>query len=479
MKDEIKEPLNPEAPEQLGIRFKIHRLMIMIFSLLLYTMVFFHRNSPSSMTNDLLDYFKVTKSDLSLISSMFLWSSAIIQLLVAPFADIFEPYILWTFFTIILIIGTVISGFTTSFPLFVIGRFLTGIGVGPSFLAISKFTLGWYDVKYLPVLTGLTLGFGGIGTLLSSFPTVILLKALGWRWVFHVSSIFSGVLIAILFFIGRADPRKYGYPPVKGSKMSSTNKKVTFCESFKIAWRNCVSVSKLLQFWIDCILNFIISGNIMSFQSYWSGSWIMDVKGYSQTKMSNVSIAFTVGQILPPLIVPFFSSKIGHKRVVMAMLVIYLAVCIIFAAANENIPLGVLITLLFLNTATMFIMQPSMSAIIIGLVDSQATATGLGIFNLCAFVGSAVIQMISAEILKHEKTIGNNHYTWKSYNNAVWYPAIAFMVVGIIDFYFAIDPTRKKTQSKENENESENSFESNENNHYEEDSHNDNNVAEL
>ncbi|OHS96018.1 hypothetical protein TRFO_10191 [Tritrichomonas foetus] len=434
---------NLEIPQN-GTKFKIHRMFIMIFSLSLYTMVFFHRNSPAAMTNDLLDYFHVTKSDLSLISSMFLWSSALVQIIVAPFTDIFEPYLLYSFFTSVSIAGCLMCGFAKSFKLFVAGRFFIGIGIGPSYLAISKFTLGWFDTnKYLAILTGITLGVGGVGTFLCSFPLVYLEQRIGWRWIHYIAAIFSGVIITILFFIGRADPTKYGYYPVYGSKVSKVDPNTTILHVLKTAGKNFLEVIKVGQFWINVFINVTLPGLIMSFQSYWAGSWLMDVKGYSTTKMSNVCIAFTVGQIIPPIVAPFISSKIGHKRMVMSMIVVYLLMCIVFAAFNEKLPLGALVFLLFVNTTSMFSMSPSLTTIVINLVDNSVTATGLGIINTFAFVGSALAQMLSAEILKHEPQVVENVYSWQSYNNAIWYPSIAFMVISLIVYSFAIDPTKR------------------------------------
>lgn len=478
---------------QNGTKFRVHRLLILIFSLLLYTMVFFHRNCPLSMTNDLIDYFKVSKSDLSLISSMFMWSSAAAQFLVAPFTDVYEPFYALVIFNAISILGCVLCGFSTKFIVFVIGRFLTGVGIGPTFLAISKFALGWYNgYKYLPIITGISLGFGGLGTFLSSVPLVQLEKSIGWRWVFFTVGIFSAIMTIILGFIGRADPELFGYDEVEGSKISKPykahmkrkmksklkkklknddsnsqqlNEKLnqdshhgineqnddieadssSFCLIAKTMWNNLLSVIKLSQFWINSILNFVQAGLSMAFQAYWAGLWMTDVKHYSTDKMSSISIAFTIGQIVPPVIVPFISSKIGHKNMVHVQTFLYGVMCVIFAIFHDKLGDVVIAILLFINTATMFIILPSLSALIVGIVSPDASATGMGVLNVFAFVGASVLQMISATILKHEKQTAENVYSWKSYNNAIFYPSIALIGAVVLLYFAATDPFKNKS----------------------------------
>lgn len=125
------------------------------------------------------------------------------------------------FFNALSVIGCILCGLSTKFITFVIGRFFIGIGVGPTFLAVNKFPLGWYNVlKYFPILSGVNLGFGGIGTFIASFPLVKLEQAAGWRWVFHITTIFTSVVVTVLAYIGRADPTLYGYDNVESSNVS-------------------------------------------------------------------------------------------------------------------------------------------------------------------------------------------------------------------------------------------------------------------
>lgn len=155
-------------------------------------------------------------------------------------------------------------------------------------------------------------------------------------------------------------------------------------------------------------------------------------------------MAFTLGQILTPLVVLFISAKVGHIRMIRFQALIHGVMSIAFAACNEKIPLIAVASLLFVNTASMFIMLPSLNSIIVCISGEDASATGLGVFNVFGFVGASVVQMISAEILKHEKQIEENVNSWKSYNNANFYPSIAFIAVALIIYAWAKDPFKEK-----------------------------------
>ena len=86
----------------------------------------------------------------------------------------------------IAIAGSALSALATGYGLLVVGQVLIGIGCAPAFLVCTVFIARHFPTDRFAAVSGLTLGLGGVGMLLTGTPLAWLIQATSWRMGFWV-----------------------------------------------------------------------------------------------------------------------------------------------------------------------------------------------------------------------------------------------------------------------------------------------------
>lgn len=414
--------------------FKIHRFALLICGFLAIVTVYFHRTSPAVIGQNIKIAFNITDSQVSLVSSLFFWSTAVIQPLAAPFNDHFDPFLLLTIISTIASIGAVISGAAKTFSLLLFGRVLTGIGVGSIYLSLSRFGLAWFSFDLFPIIAGICLASGGIGSFISTTPLEYIAEKLSWRWAFYLSSIYGFVLSIIMFLIGKGDPTQFGYDPVPGAKPPAQNTD-SFISKIKGLGPSFLKVIKIKKFWLLNAVSFFITGSLLQIQSFWCGPYLRDVLHFSDRRRASILSSLTIGQIASSILTPFISKKVNnvfypvHVAILISM---YLALFIMVIGSDFNsVSIYVfLILLAFCGIAP----SPIIFGFVPKIVPEDCSATGLGFYNVWAFVGSAIFQTITSGLMNLKYSSEEMKYGW-----SIWFPTVIYFIMGGCAFiYFQI-----------------------------------------
>ena len=86
----------------------------------------------------------------------------------------------------IAIAGSALSALANNYGLLVVGQVLIGIGCAPAFLVCTVFIARHFPTDRFAAVSGLTLGLGGVGMLLTGTPLAWLIQATSWRMGFWV-----------------------------------------------------------------------------------------------------------------------------------------------------------------------------------------------------------------------------------------------------------------------------------------------------
>jgi MFS family permease len=79
------------------------------------------------------------------------------------------------------IAGALLSMLATSFPLLITGQVLIGVGCAPAFLVCTVFIARHFPAARFASVSGLVLGIGGLGMLVTGTPLAWLVEARSWR----------------------------------------------------------------------------------------------------------------------------------------------------------------------------------------------------------------------------------------------------------------------------------------------------------
>ena len=95
------------------------------------------------------------------------------------------------------IAGSLVSATANSYAMLVLGQVLIGMGCAPAFLVCTVFIARHFPARRFAAISGMTLGLGGIGMLLTGTPLAWLIQASSWRMGFAL----LGALAALAWLL--------------------------------------------------------------------------------------------------------------------------------------------------------------------------------------------------------------------------------------------------------------------------------------
>lgn len=167
-----------------------------------------YRTVTAMMATQLQRDFSLTAQQLGLFAGIFHLSFGALQLLMGIGIDFHgvRRTILAAF--PLTIAGALLSALAPGYPLVVLGQALIGIGCAPAFLVCTVFIARQFPAAQFASVSGLVLGIGGLGMLITGTPLAWVVQVSSWRTAFLVLAAGSAVAWLVIFAfvqeIGRA-----------------------------------------------------------------------------------------------------------------------------------------------------------------------------------------------------------------------------------------------------------------------------------
>lgn len=281
---------------------------VLIFT---YILVYFHRMAPAVVSDQLMGTFKTTGTELGLLSAIYFFVYAFMQIPSGVIADTFGTRITLINGNIVAGVGSIVFGLSESFEMACLGRFLVGIGVSVIFVSIMKSNSVWFHERVFAFMSGFTLLVGNLGAVLAAAPLAALLTIVSWRNVFigiGASSLLLGVLAYMLV---ENKPEDLGFEPPNKYKIKENDKIST-------NWFiNLMSVVKTWHIWPGLWVQFGMVGSLYSFMGLWAIRYLQDVhkidKSFAAQHMTVMLLCFALGA----LFFGWFSDRIGKRKPVL------------------------------------------------------------------------------------------------------------------------------------------------------------------
>ena len=109
--------------------------------------------------------------------------------------------------------GSVIAASAQTFGWLVLGQAAIGVGCAPAFLVCTVFIARRYPEERFSAVSGLVLGVGGVGMLVTGTPLAWLIEASSWRAGFEVLAIVSALAwLAIWWWLEEPEIEKSAPP---------------------------------------------------------------------------------------------------------------------------------------------------------------------------------------------------------------------------------------------------------------------------
>ena len=188
------------------------------------------------------------------------------------------------------IAGAALSAVAPSFNVLVLGQVLIGVGCAPAFLVCTVFIARHFPPGRFAAISGVTLGFGGIGMLITGTPLAWLIQATSWRTGFVM---LGGLALLAWVLIWRLVHE----PALPVSHISTAPR-----ESVWQATCGFGALFLLPHTWGIVLLACVGYASFISLRGLWLGPLLLARHGFSLIESGNVALVMSLASLLgPPL----------------------------------------------------------------------------------------------------------------------------------------------------------------------------------
>jgi len=404
--------------------------------LLTYLFVYFDRVAPAVVAPELMKEFGLTATSLGILSSMYFYPYAAMQIPSGILSDYLGPRLSAGAFFIIAAIGTAVFGLAHSFPMIILGRFLMGIGVAVVWIPCMRILANWYRPNEFSPLTGAMQGIGNIGAVLASAPLAFLIGMIGWRSSFFGFGAFMVIIAVVDFIVIRNKPADKGFPTVSdidGVDYYSTKNEepVPFMKSVKV-------LVKLRNYKLLSVYAFVLYGTVMGFQGLWCIPYLQQIYGMPKQQAANMLMFWPIGKAVGGFSIGWAADRIfkSRRKGCLYGTIGYIISWLPMVLWPASIPVGAFYVLMLVMGFFAASTIPNYAHIAEGQPHGFI-ATANGMLNIWYFVGGAVFQSVMGLVLDAYGKVGDK-FPVAAYRTA-FLVCLVSLVIGVIAVYFTTD----------------------------------------
>ena len=271
---------------------------------------------------------QLSASDLGLLSAAYFIMFSAIQLPLGIALDRFGPRRVQTCLLLVAALGAALFGLGTSLPELAFGRVLIGLGVSAGLMGSLKIITLWFPAPQWPLMNGLLMAAGGLGSLTATAPSQAALGIMSWHSLFFW---LSGITVGVASLVWLAAPEKPA-PAVTDS------------------WGTQIqAVGRIARdgyFWRILPVFAMQQASFISVQTLWVGPWLRDVVGQDAgtraTSMLLIALAMTLGFLTSGMASGLLRrAGLSNTATANGAMIIFLVCSIGLAVASMGISVGV------------------------------------------------------------------------------------------------------------------------------------------
>jgi sugar phosphate permease len=391
---------------------------------------FFHRVAPVSLSAELQQSFHASSAELGTVSAVFFFAVMAMQIPTGVLADTLGPRKILFAGCLASAVGAFMFAASTSIFTACVGRGLIGVGAAVPFVALLRLNASWFEARQFATLSGLTILFGNLGSILSTAPLEHISRIVDWRIIIDGTGIVSLVTGLLILIFVRDGPAAIGLPsPIAASRPAGES------------WRSqLLVVLRNPRTWPCFWVGFGICGTFFTYTSLWAVPFLVKTRGFDRQDASLHVLVMVVVHAMTALVLGRLSDRMGNRKGLLTALAALYTVMwlpmffpldlfpyesyavfalqgigstsytLIWAIAKEvnpvrsaGIAVGVANTSMFLAAA---LLQPAIGA----LMDKFGDALGVS-YSLALLVAVSLAGLVSA--LRLVETRGRNVHNEK------------------------------------------------------------------
>jgi MFS family permease len=362
--------------------------------------------------------FQIDASQLSWMSSAYIWANTLFLLPAGVLLDRFSVRRVILTAMLICILGTVGFGLTHSYFWAFFFHFLTGIGNAFCFLSCVVLAARWFPPRRQALVIGSFVTMAFFGGMMAHTPMAYLNEQFGWRQAMMI----DGGVGALLFFwlLNIIQDR----PSIEGPQSNLPVEPLI--PAFVEALRNP-------QNWLCGLYTSCLNLPIMVFGALWGASYLQTVHHLSTISASNVVSCLFIGSMIGCPLVGWISDSMGRRKAPMficGVLALLAFMPLFIGYSLSSFSLSLIFFAIGFVTSAQVISYPCIAE------SNRPTSTGAatGIASVIVMGGGGVGQVVFGQLMQAHAGVASQHYSAIDFQFALWmFPvATVLALLGLI-----------------------------------------------
>ncbi|KTC90711.1 MFS transporter [Fluoribacter dumoffii] len=365
---------------------------------------FFQLNIFDVINQPLRDDFHIDATQLSWMSSAYLWADILFLLPAGIILDRFSTRTVILSAMFICVLGTVGFALTHSFILASFCHFLSGIGNAFCFLSCVVLVSHWFPPRRQALVIGSLVTMAFVGGMMAHTPFAYLYELFGWRKALLIDGAVGAVLLLWIYWVVRDKPED------SPAKMNTNQGQVI--SGFIKALSNS-------QNWLAGFYTSFLNLPIMVLCALWGASYLQVVHHLPEMAASNVVSLIFMGSVIGCPLAGWLSDSQGRRKPLMiagAIATLVTVIPLFLDIALSQTTLSVIFFALGFFTSTQVITYPLVAES--NSTDNTGAATGIA--SVIIMGGGGVGQVLFGWLITHHAGASVANYTVADFQYAMW-----------------------------------------------------------
>jgi len=352
------------------------------------------RTIAAIMAAPLQKDFSLSAQALGLFAGSFHFAFGALQLFMGIGIDLHGVRRTVLFVFPLAIVGAIVSAMAQHFAVLVIGQMLIGIGCSPAFLVCTVFIARHFPPERFASISGLVLGIGSIGLLLTGTPLAWVIQHNSWRSGFLILAGGSALVwLAILWMV--REPAM-SLPSLSPSKLSPLAALRSYGALFSLP--HTLGILALAS---------VTYASFISLRGLWLGPLLIERHGFTLVQSGNVALVVSlVGMFGPALFGRLDPGSMRRRRWITGCT---LVVMVLFAAMALNLSSGFDVgasVAIGLVSGFMVLQYADVKT----AYPANMTGRAMAIFTMAMFLGVALMQWLTGTVASTATAYGGDPF---------------------------------------------------------------------
>ena len=290
------------------------RWLICLPLALAFIIVYFHRFAMGVVSDSIMRDFGLARAaELGLLSSIYFYTYAVLQVPTGVSADYWGPRRTITAALVVTAAGTLIFGWASSLPWLYVGRFVTSAGIAFIYINIVKFFSSWFRGREFGTMSGLSSFIGNLGFALAATPLALMVENTGWRESFYIVGFITLLVAGYCWLTVRNTPAAYGWPSIEeieaaeGAGPVAAGARCAVMESLRTVVAN-------RHTWPPFLASTASYSVFATFAGVWGMPYLMQVHGLPRVEAAGYMMAVSAGYMFAGPVVGHLSDRFATRR---------------------------------------------------------------------------------------------------------------------------------------------------------------------